>query len=173
MNQRNFPHVPLFDLSNAIRSKSKQSNTMKKTLLIVTSILAPLVLQAEPTEGQDKAPKGERKGPPAEVIAKFDKDGDGELNEEERAAAHAEREKHHAEMIATYDTDKDGELSKSERKAMRIALFDADGDGTLNDTEKEAAKKEMMKHRGPRGEGKGKGAKGERKGPKKEEAADE
>ena len=173
MNQRNFSGVLLFDYSNAIRSKSKQSNSMKKTLLIVASILAPLALQAQDTT-EEKAPKRERKGPPAEVVAKFDADGDGVLNETERTAAKdarkAEMKAHKEAMLAKYDTDKDGEFSKEERKAMMIDRFDTDKDGKLSATEKEAAKKASMMRRGPHGEGKGKG-KG--KGPKEEEVSAE
>ena len=151
---------------------------MKKTLLLAATILAPLALQAQDSK-EDKAPKRERKGPPAEVIAKFDTDGDGKLDETERKAAmearKAEMKAHHEEMLAKYDTDKDGKLSKEERKVAMIAQFDADGDGVLNETEKAAAKA-ARPPRGPRGEGKGKGEgkgpRGEGKRMKKEAAAE-
>lgn len=175
---------------NAIRSNLKQNNSMKKTLLIVAGILAPLALQAEPTEGKEKGPRGERKGPSAEIIAKFDTDGDGKLNEEERKAAgdarKAEGEKRRAEMLEKFDTDKDGKLSPEERKAAMLSRFDADGDGELNEAEKAEMKKAMQERRaqgGPRGEGRGRPGKGEGKGegkgpkgpkgPKKEEEAGE
>lgn len=137
---------------------------MKKTLLIAAAILAPLALQAEPgeSEGKEKGPKGDRKGPSAEIIAKFDTDGDGKLTGEERKAASQARK---AEMLAKFDTDKDGKLSPEERKAATLARFDADGDGVLSETEKAAAKAAMKRRRGPRGEGKGKG-KDKPKGPK-------
>jgi Ca2+-binding EF-hand superfamily protein len=54
-----------------------------------------------------------------EMIAKFDKDGDGKLNEEERKAAHAAMEK---EMLAKFDKDGDGKLSDEEKKAAREAM---------------------------------------------------
>lgn len=145
---------------------------MKKTLLIVAGILAPLALQAEPTEGakKEKAPRAPREVP-AEVIAKFDTDGDGKLNEEERKAAgearKAEFAKRRAEMIEKFDTDKDGKLSPEERKAAMLARFDKDGDGSLNDAEKEAMRKEIA-DRAPRGgEGRGpRGKGGEEAGPR-------
>jgi hypothetical protein len=49
------------------------------------------------------------------MIAKFDKDGDGKLNDEEREKAKAERQ---AEMIKKFDTDGDGKLSEEERAKM-------------------------------------------------------
>ncbi|MDQ8192229.1 EF-hand domain-containing protein [Roseibacillus persicicus] len=149
---------------------------MKKTLLIVAGILAPLALQAEPTEGAKKErPARAPRELPAEVIAKFDKDGDGKLDEEERKAARearrAEMEKRRAEMLEKFDTDNDGKLSPEERKAALIARFDKDGDGVLSEEEKEAIKKEMprggegRRPGGKGGEGKGEGPRGKR-GPK-------
>ena len=48
----------------------------------------------------------------AEIIAKYDKDGDGKLTGEERKAAHDGIK---AEMLAKFDKDGDGKLSKDER----------------------------------------------------------
>ena len=59
---------------------------------------------------------------PPEILAKFDKDGDGKLNDEERAAAKAA-----------------AEAKMEERKKEMIAKFDKDGDGKLSDEEKKAA----------------------------------
>ena len=57
---------------------------------------------------------------------RFDKDGDGKLNAEERAAMEKEREEfrqrmqqHRQEMMKKYDKDGDGKLSSEEREAMR------------------------------------------------------
>ena len=49
------------------------------------------------------------------MIKKFDKDGDGKLNEEERKAAEEARK---AEMLKRFDKDGDGKISDEERKAM-------------------------------------------------------
>ncbi|MBK1833371.1 EF-hand domain-containing protein [Roseibacillus ishigakijimensis] len=153
---------------------------MKKTILIASLALIPFALQAqEETEKERRGPRGDRapRELPAEVIAKFDTDGDGKLNEEERKAARearrAEFEKRRAEMLEKFDTDKDGKLSQEERKAAMLARFDKDGDGELSDAEKEEARKaapprgrgEGREGRAPRGEGKG----GEGRGPRKEQ----
>ncbi len=135
---------------------------MKTKPLIIIAAAFGIVGSAYAEEA--KPDREQRKLPP-EVIAKFDKDGDGELNEEERAAAKAEREEKmkekKQEMIAKFDKDGDGELNEEERKAARAAgkqmmleKFDKDGDGTLNDDEK-AAMREAMKDRpgGPRAGG--------------------
>ena len=97
-----------------------------------------------------------------EIIAKFDKDGDGKLGvdelmeflEEQRRVFDAGRRNFRRgrdfvppkEILAKFDKDGDGKLSREERRAMfddarkkREALikkYDADGDGKLNDAEK-------------------------------------
>ncbi len=118
----------------------------------------------------------------AEVLQRFDKDGDGRLNEEERAAARAawqaqgaERpEMLHGQLVRRFDKDGDGKLNDEERKAAWeefqkregpradefrariLQRFDKDGDGKLNEEERaaaEAAMREMREHRGRHGEG--------------------
>lgn len=68
----------------------------------------------------------------AMFMKRFDKDGDGKISEEEKAAIKKEFEA---------------------RKAMFMKKFDKDGDGKLNDEEKAAIKKAFMArmqgHRGP------------------------
>src|SRR5262245_56229247 len=91
-------------------------------------------------------------------LASFDADGDGVLNEEERAAAQARID----EIKAKYDANADGRLSCEERQAAvtelcpdveapsceerpphalpcYLASFDVDGDGMLNEEERAAA----------------------------------
>ena len=132
---------------------------MKTKSLLIAAAAFGILGSAHAEEGKKDHPP--RKLPP-EVIAKFDKDGDGKLNEEERAAAKAERGEmmkgRKQEMLEKFDKDGDGELNEEEREAAHAGMkqkmlekFDTDGDGTLNDTEK-AAMKEAMKDRpgGPR-----------------------
>lgn len=76
------------------------------------------------------------------ILKKFDTDGDGKLNETERASLQEERKQKKAERIAKYDTDGDGKLSKEERKAAMDAFraeYDTDGDGKLSKEERKAA----------------------------------
>lgn len=68
--------------------------------------------------------KGNRDGSRRdEIIKKFDKDGDGQLSEQERADAReafkAKMAERKAELIKKYDKDGDGKLSEEERKAAR------------------------------------------------------
>ena len=65
--------------------------------------------------------KAAREARQAEMMKKFDKNGDGELSEDERKAMYAEMKARHEELLAKYDTDKDGKLSPDEIKVAREA----------------------------------------------------
>jgi Ca2+-binding EF-hand superfamily protein len=79
------------------------------------------------------------KGP---FMAKFDTNGDGVLEPNERAAMRAAIQAKHAakkaEMLAKYDTNRDGILEPNERKVMiddraakQFAKMDVNNDGTV------------------------------------------
>lgn len=140
---------------------------MKTKLTAITLAIATSSLSFGLEPAGDKPEKRRPGGPggrpvPAEVLAKFDKDKDGKLNEEERKAAMEARK---AEMLAKFDKNKDGKLDEDERKAAMEARkaemlkrFDKDGNGELDDEEKKAARAAMTKRGGrPDGKGKGKG----------------
>ena len=152
----------------------------KSILILFLSALATSLVAAPPEGGKggkDK-PGGDRKGPPPHIIEKFDTDGDGKLNEQERAAAKAEMEKRRAEAIKEFDKDGDGKLNEQERlaafkarmekqpkfKEMILKKFDADKNGELSD--EEIAKAAKGPGGGRRGEGKP-GGPGKKPGGKK------
>jgi Ca2+-binding EF-hand superfamily protein len=84
---------------------------MKKTLMTILGLsLGGLLAQAA---------DGEAKPKPApalpELLKKYDKNGDGKLDQEERAALQKDRQ---AEMMKKYDKNGDGKIDEEERKAM-------------------------------------------------------
>ena len=97
--------------------------------------------------------------PDAETLKKYDKDGDGKLNDEERTAMRADRDK---AMLEKYDADKDGKLNNEERMKMEaenprrgmggppptaeeIKTYDKNGDGKLEGDEATALREARMK----------------------------
>jgi Ca2+-binding EF-hand superfamily protein len=91
--------------------------------LAMAIIGAASLAQAEQGQGKDKGQGGGRRMPP-HVIEKFDTDGDGQLNEKERAAAREARKAH----MQQFDTDGDGKLNEEERETMRAAMEEKRGE---------------------------------------------
>ncbi|MCU0796274.1 MAG: EF-hand domain-containing protein [Akkermansiaceae bacterium] len=155
-----------------------------KTTRIITALAllagSSICASAQDGDRPKGPPHGGRQLPP-EVIEKFDADGDGKLNQEERKAAmqalRERMEKRREEMLAKYDKDGDGKLNEEERATMQADMkakheellkkYDADGDGKLNQEERKAAidageelPMRPMRPGGPRGEGEGRGPRG-------------
>lgn len=97
---------------------------------------------------QEEGAKGERPRPRKDkihgkLLEKFDEDGDGKLNEEERRAAQefmnkmrekrgsegrrGDRDDHHKRLLEKFDEDGDGKLNEEERKAAQAAMKDRRG----------------------------------------------
>jgi Ca2+-binding EF-hand superfamily protein len=156
----------------AVRAKAPHINQAKNKIMKTKSLIivaASLGLLGAAHAQEPKKDRPQQKLPP-EIIEKFDKDGDGKLNEEERAAARAVREEmmknRKKEMLEKFDTNKDGSLDDTEKaaakeahKQMALEKFDKDGDGELSDAEKAEMRKAMSKR--PGGPGKKKGSKAE------------
>jgi Ca2+-binding EF-hand superfamily protein len=108
---------------------------MKYTYLLFTLACAAIVSLAAttfaaPPENNDPA---DRK---AEMLKKFDKDGDGKLSDTEKTTLRAEMQNRRGggrdrkqwtpeqrdEMLKKFDTDGDGKLSQEERDTAREAM---------------------------------------------------
>ena len=110
-------------------------------------------------QGREGENKGEnaRSGRGGEFIQKYDKDGDGKLNDDERRAMFEDiQKKRREETFRRFDKNGDGKITGDERAALdeqaktnmeaagvRWGLrdFDTDGDGALNEEEQAAADK--------------------------------
>lgn len=138
------------------------STKLKLALLIAAPLVAGATTYAV-AQGDGPARK--------DMIQKFDQNGDGTLDDAERArrkaAFEAGRAERHKAMLATYDTNQDGTLDDAERRARRGArlaerfqAMDKNGDGKLSlDEFKAGARAKGGFHRhGRRGHGRTHGA---------------
>jgi hypothetical protein len=83
-----------------------------KTALTILLGLGLSALVANAAEGEAK-PKPAPTLP--DSVKKYDKNGDGRLDQEERTALQKDRQ---AELLKKYDKNNDGKLDEAERKAM-------------------------------------------------------
>lgn len=140
---------------------------MKKTLILLTLILAPVSLaqQAAPQAGPQANPEMRAKMK-ARVLEKFDADGDGQLSDEERATAKAARQSKGDTAGSTPRQKKaaagqggpqgkngsggaqgkngKGKQFRAKVRERVIEYFDQDGDGKLNESEREALKQKRQ-----------------------------
>ena len=96
---------------------------LKLGILVLITLVFTGGLAMADGDGERKCRKKDRR---AKLIEKFDADGDGKLNEEERAAA-----REHIKAKRGKD-GKHGDRHKK-RRARILKKFDADGDGKLNE----------------------------------------
>jgi Ca2+-binding EF-hand superfamily protein len=94
-------------------------------MLIAT---ARLTADGETSTASGDKPPGQHK---QEMLQRFDKDGDGKLNDEEKAAAKAAMQQRQGDM-----------------REEALKRFDANGDGKLDDAERATAQEAMHKQRG-------------------------
>lgn len=122
---------------------------------VIVALSVPSLATAAPEGKPDAAARKEA------MLKKFDKDGDGKLNDEEKAAMKAEWQKRRGEG---------GKGPDAARRAEMMKKFDKDGDGKLSEEERAAMRAEMQKKRGEGGKAAGKGkAEGKAKPKKKAE----
>jgi Ca2+-binding EF-hand superfamily protein len=158
--------------------------TSSVSLFLLTAGLLAVPAAAQKEMKAAPAMEGSLKQNYKEYIKKWDLNGDGRLDEDEKAAAHAEMRKEGAgpdgerwkQILKRFDKDGDGKLNAAERaeaekaremlqrnggmekyRALVLKRFDHDGDGRLNPAEQAEADKfraEMAKKFDKNGDGK-------------------
>lgn len=116
---------------------------MKFWGLLVASLAVVLFVGVASAQEENK--KGDRGARFAEFLKKYDADGDGKLNDEERAKATADRAKEREELLKKIDA---GEIPEA-----LLARYDANKDGKLDDAEKAKLKEGLAARGGPGGRG--------------------
>jgi hypothetical protein len=111
------PHRPLQWRRVHPIETTRQHNMKKLLLIALTASLAGFVAQAADEDKKPERPRPEGQRPDrAAQIKKYDKNNDGKLDDDERAAMRKDRE---AEMLKRFDKNNDGKLDDEERAAMR------------------------------------------------------
>jgi Ca2+-binding EF-hand superfamily protein len=148
-----------------MKTSSVSLALLTAALLAVSARAQAEKIEMGPTEAKPEADR--MKQSREELIKRFDKNGDGKLDEDEKAAAHkamrmegggyAGRQK---EILRRFDKNGDGRLDDGERaeaekarelveknggmgrfRELVLKRFDLDGDGKLNEAERAAAAK--------------------------------
>jgi len=116
----------------------------------------------DPTMAPSESPAPNHKTRQAELLKKYDKNGDGKIDEDERAAAKADMFKNgtggprgsalRERIMKRFDKNGDGVLDENELATAVDALktnprfiqrFDKNGDGKLDETELASARQEI------------------------------
>lgn len=146
-----------------------KASSLAPVLLAATLFLAS-GLHAEdapaPGAGESSENQPMSKHRHAEILKRFDKNGDGKLDDAEKAAAkeynreettgrqQKARERIGKKALEKFDKNGDGKLDDAERAEAAKSIetdprlvkrFDKDGDGKLNDAEKAAAREAFQK----------------------------
>jgi Ca2+-binding EF-hand superfamily protein len=147
-----------------------KSSSLAPALFAATLFLAPFLHAADSADDAEMNAAVENQTMPkatqAEILKRFDKNGDGKLDEDEKAAAkdynreHEEgrrgkgRDRLNKRAIQRFDKNSDGKLDDAECAEMIKAIetdprmikrFDKNGDGKLDESEKAAAKEAFQK----------------------------
>jgi hypothetical protein len=111
---------------------------------IATCFMPHQLASAAPGQGPDPAKRAEFR---QKVLEKFDANGNGQLEPDEREAAKAAMQRRREQGGGKGQGRQAGAADPERRKKM-LEKFDTDGDGKLSETERAAAKEARAKRGG-------------------------
>ena len=89
---------------------------MKTTIFVLSILLSCFSFAAKPEKGKKKESASVDRPSREKMLKKFDADGDGKLNAEEKAEVLKKMNARKKEMVSAFDKDGDGKLNEEERK---------------------------------------------------------
>lgn len=98
---------------------------MKRIVLIAACLSLSWALHCSAADAStpDTKKEGAQEKPvPAAVLKKYDKNKDGKLDDQEKAAWKADQKKQREDQLKKYDKNKDGKLDAEEKAAMKEDL---------------------------------------------------
>jgi hypothetical protein len=100
---------------------------MKRIVLIAACLSLSWALNCSAADATATTPETKKEGAkekpvPAAVLKKYDKNKDGKLDDQEKAAWKADQKKQREEQLKKYDKNKDGKLDAEEKAAMKEDL---------------------------------------------------
>lgn len=111
---------------------------------ITTCFMSHQLASAAPGQGPDPAKRAEFR---QKVLEKFDGNGNGQLDPDEREAAKAAMQRRR-EQGGGKGQGRQAGAADPERRQKMLERFDKDGDGKLSETERAAAKEARAKRGG-------------------------
>lgn len=100
---------------------------MKKTLIIMSLCVLGLVVASPAYAGKGKKAKADKSpaSSSAAILAQFDADKDGKLNDSETDALKKDYETNKTEILKQYDANNDGKLDDTEVATLKTSLTPA------------------------------------------------
>jgi Ca2+-binding EF-hand superfamily protein len=149
----------------------KSRKRMKKTLILGLSLTVMVGLTARLQAADKEVKSGAKPAQMAELLKKYDKNGNGKIDDAEEEAIRADRAKAaeakraavQAELLKKYDKNGDGKIDNTEEEAIRadrakaaeakraagqaelLKKYDKNGDGKIDKTEEEAIRADKLK----------------------------
>ena len=153
--------------------KTNQSKRMKRVLALSAGLFLITVVFTSAEAADAMSKEDAKKAKMAELLKKYDKNGDGKIDDAEEEGIRADRKKEgeakkaaaRAELLKKYDKNGDGRIDDAEEEVIRaerkkaeagkkaaaladlIKKYDKNGNGKIDDAEEEAIRADRLKQK--------------------------